>query len=104
MNEIANIIEQLKENYLTILVFLSIIPSMYAIFFSSSENDERGQKITSLAYQYSYFFCLAAILILFIVNRLVDLTFADFRAGVITIVLLVNFFLGITLFTLNRKY
>ncbi|WP_227397039.1 hypothetical protein [Jeotgalibacillus aurantiacus] len=104
MSEVSTIFSQIQEQYLTLLVFASIIPTMYAIVFSGREKDERGQKITSTAYQFTYFFCLAGILILFVANRTVDLTFEDFRTGLITILLLANFFLGATIFRLNMKY
>ncbi|MEG9295997.1 hypothetical protein V6B33_06030 [Mangrovibacillus sp. Mu-81] len=103
MSEVSNILQQLAEQYLTILVFLSLIPSIYAIIFTTKEKDERGQKITSTSYQYTYFFALAGVLILFIFNRIAELNFEEFRSGIITIFLLANFFLGSFLFILNKR-
>lgn len=103
MNEMFTIFTQIKEQYLTLLVFLSIVPTIYVILFAIQEKDERGQKITSTAYQFTYLFSVACVFILFLINRVYQLTFEDFRGGVIAVLLLANFFLGAMLFILNKR-
>lgn len=103
MSEMSIIFEQIKVHYLTILVLLSIIPTIYIFIFSRTEKDERGEKILSIAYQRTYLFSIACIFLLFIINRFYKISFDEFRGGVIAVLLLANFFLGSALFLLNRK-
>ncbi|WP_406866992.1 hypothetical protein AB0764_26930 (plasmid) [Priestia megaterium] len=104
MNDITILIDQLKDQYLLIIIILSLIPTIYAINFSNREDDERGEKITSKAYQMTYFFFLAAIFAVFIYNSFSNVAFKNFRTLIMISLFLSNFFLGSTIFILNKKY
>ncbi|MFP3887057.1 hypothetical protein U8V97_16610 [Priestia filamentosa] len=98
------LINQLREEYLIILILVSLIPTIYFITFSSKENDERGKEITNKAYHLTYLFFLTTILILFLYHSFYNITFQGFRSGIIALVLISNCFLGSTIFLLNKKY
>lgn len=98
-----SIIEILKEQIVTILVVLTIIPIVLTSIFSHREKDERGEQIISKGYQYTYVFLVVSLLVLISVNKFNDITFEQFRGGLIICVLLSMSFLSISIFFLNRK-
>ena len=99
-----NTLGLLKQEFITVLVLLTIIPVVLINIFLPRKNEERGEKSFSKGYQQTYNFLLISLFILIALNKMMGLTFEQFRSGVIICVLLSTTFLSVSVFLLNRKH
>lgn len=100
----SNFLDLIMMQLPLLLAISALIPGGYLSFFSKQQNDERGNKIITVSFRYTYLFVMTGILCLFLCQRLFQLSFEEFKNYLFVLVVLANCCLGSSVFVLNRKY
>ncbi|SFX31401.1 hypothetical protein SAMN04487866_10488 [Thermoactinomyces sp. DSM 45891] len=85
------------------LLLASLGPTIYAIIFFSKQRDEKRDKVINLSFRSAYILVVLGIVIIFIMTKMFDISYSHFRDCILSLLSLVNIFLGLRLYLLNSR-